>query len=293
MSAGPVAHAPLSRRAMCRLLAVGAGAWWGREAALGAQPQSFRFLVVNDLHHASPDDDGFFRSLVAQMASHGDVDFCLIVGDIADTGRPESFAAVREVFADLRAPIYTVPGNHDNDVEKSTRLYAEAFPGRLNYTFTHKDWQFIGLDSTEAEKWTDTRISDAALAWLDATLPSLDRARPLVLFTHFPLAAGVNLRPLNADDVLARFDGFNLRGSFGGHYHARIERRLGDTPLVINACCSRARDNHDGSVEEGYLLCTAEPNGRLSWEFVEFVAARKAAAATTGQARRAASTSTR
>jgi hypothetical protein len=41
------------------------------------------------------------------------------------------------------------------------------------------------------------------------------------------------------------------------------------------ACCSRLRDNHDGSLAEGYLLCTATADGRLSWEFVEFVAARK------------------
>jgi 3',5'-cyclic AMP phosphodiesterase CpdA len=241
-----------------------------------AQAGAFRFLVVNDLHHASAADDPFFGSLVAQMASHGEADFCLMVGDIADTGRPESFAAIQRIFAGLRMPIHAVPGNHDNDVEKSTRLYSEAFPGRLNYTVVHKGWQFVGLDSTEGEKFQNTRIGDAALSWLDATLPTLDRARPTVLFTHFPLAEGVNLRPLNAGDVLARFKGFNLRATFGGHFHARIERRLGDTPLVINACCSRMRDNHDGSLEEGYLLCTAQPDGRLTWQFVEFLAARKA-----------------
>jgi predicted phosphodiesterase len=264
----------LSRRALLGLVPLGA-AWWTSLAHAQATP--FRFIVVNDLHHATPECDPFFRSLVAQMATHGTIDFCLIVGDIADTGKPESFAAVRDAFSALRVPIYTVPGNHDNDVEKSTRLYAQAFPDRLNYTFAHKGWRFVGLDSTEAEKPENTRISDTTLAWLDKTMPTLNRTQPTVLFTHFPIAEGVNLRPLNAADLLARFKGFNLRASFTGHYHARVERPLGAATLVTNACCSRMRDNHDSSLEEGYILCSASADGQLARQFVEFLPARKKA----------------
>ena len=93
---------------------------------------------------------------------------------------------------------------------------------------------------------------------------------------HFPLASGVNLVPVNAADLLSRVSALNLRGAFTGHYHARIEKRDGNTPLLTNACCSRMRDNHDGSLDEGYLLCSATNDGRLSWEFVEFKPARRA-----------------
>ena len=275
MSGRPVS-ASVSRRALLKLLALGA-AWRTAQSSVAAQQAAIRFIVVNDLHHATPECDPFFRSLVAQMASHGTIDFCLMVGDIADTGKPESFVSVRDAFSTLRVPIYTVPGNHDNDVEKTTRLYSEAFPGRLNYSFAHKGWQFVGLDSTDENKFEKTRISDVTLTWLDATLPTLDRTRPTVLFTHFPLATGVNLVPLNALDVLKRLSVLNVRAAFTGHYHARVERWFADTRLVTNACCSRMRDNHDGSLEEGYLLCTAGTDGRLTSQFVEFTAARKKA----------------
>jgi len=265
----------ISRRAFLEWAgSVGVAAALPWQARLDAQ-QSFRFLVVNDLHHGSSECDAFFASLVKQMGSHGPVDFCLIVGDLADTGTPESFVAVRDVFKPLGAPIYTVPGNHDCDVEKNTRLYNEAFPDRLNYTFTHKEWQFIALDSTDGNKSQETRISEVTLGWMDRTLPTLDRRRPTIVFTHFPLAPDVRLASTNAADVLTRLDGLNLRGEFNGHYHARIERRRREVPLLTNACCSRVRDNHDGSLEEGYLLCTASADGRLSWAFVEFLAARK------------------
>lgn len=267
----------ISRRDALRLLPVGAAAWWSASARVTAQTGTFRFIVVNDLHHATAECDPFFKSLVAHMASQGDVDFCLMVGDIADTGRPESFAAVRSAFAALKVPLYAVPGNHDNDVEKSTRLYAQAFPGQLNYTFTHKEWQFVGLDSTEAEKFENTRISNETLMWLDKTVPTLNRMRPTIVFTHFPLASGVNLVPLNALDVLKRLSPLSVRAAFSGHFHARVERWFGDSKLVTNACCSRMRDNHDGTLEEGYLVCTAGADGRLTSQFVEFGPARKKA----------------
>ena len=253
---------------------VGVAAALPWQAALEAQ-QAFRFIVVNDLHHASSECDPFFASLVTQMRSHGTIDFCFIGGDLADTGKPESFAAVRSAFSKLAVPIYTVPGNHDCDVEKNTRIYSEAFPDRLNYTFRNKDWQFIALDTTDGNKSQGTRTSDVTLGWLERTVQTLDRQRPTILLTHFPLAADVTMASANGGDVLSKLDGFNLRGEFNGHYHARIERKRGEVPLVTNACCSRVRDNHDGSPEEGYLLCSASADGRLTWEFVEFLAARK------------------
>jgi hypothetical protein len=159
-------------------------------------------------------------------------------------------------------------------VETNTRLYSEAFPDRLNYTFRHKEWQFVVLGTTDGNKSVGARIGDAALQWLDRTALTLDRQTPTVVFTHFRLAADVRMAPANAGDVLSRLDGLNLRGEFNGHHHARVERRRGDEPLLTNACCSRVRSNHDGPPEEGYLLCSATTDGRLSWEFVEFALAR-------------------
>lgn len=237
----------------------------------------FRFLVVNDLHHASPECDPFFAQLIAQMRGHGAVEFCLVVGDLADKGRPESLRAMRDAFAQLGAPIHPVPGNHDCDEEQNTRLYAEIFPGALNYHFAHAGWQFIGLDSTHGNNWGDSQIQPATLAWLDATLPQLDRTKPTVVFTHFPLApvAFARLTPTNAAEVVARFADWNLRCAFTGHYHGCTETPSprGDGVVLTNACCARVRDNHDHTTAEGYLLCTAHPGGTLEREFVRFAPA--------------------
>lgn len=270
---------PVSRRSFLRGLAATltvAGITRAARAATRTNP-GFRFLVVNDLHHATPECDPFFAGLVEQMRGHGRVEFCLLVGDLTDQGQPRSFVAIREAFGKLGCPVYAVPGNHDCDVDQTTAIYLRHFPRRLNYEFSREGWQFIGLDSTDGNKWGGSSIQPKTFAWLDAALRRLDPARPTVLFTHFPLIADVNpkLTPVNAGELLDRFAHWNLRAAFSGHYHARTERAVRSAAVLTNACCSRVRGNHDGTIPEGYLLCTAHPDGALEREFVRFVPAER------------------
>jgi hypothetical protein len=188
-------------------------------------------------------------------------------------------AAIRASFEKLETPLHAVPGNHDCDLEKSPRLFSEIFPDNLNYHFAHAGWQFVGLDSTDGNAWGRTTIHEPVFSFLDETLPKLDPTKPTVVFTHFPLVADVrpDLSPVNGADVLKRFEHFNLRGVFTGHYHARTERQFHDAFVVTNACCSRVQKNHDGTIPEGYQLCTAHADGHLEREFIEFKEAEKPA----------------
>ncbi len=270
----------IARRRFLHLLPPLLGAAWlarGRAATdLSPMPHApFRFIVVNDLHHADEACTPFLERLVAQMRTHGPLAFCLIVGDLADTGLRSSLEAVRDAFARLGAPIHPVPGNHDCDLEENTALFESVFPGARNHAFAHAGWNFLGLDSTDGKKWGDTVVGAESLAFLDRTLPTLDRAAPLVLHTHFPMARDVRMASTNADAVLARFAGFNLRAVFSGHYHAFTERAHGPAPLLTHVACSRLRGNHDGTSAEGYQLCTAHADGRLERSFVEFAPASK------------------
>ena len=110
--------------------------------------------------------------------------------------------------------------------------------------------------------------SPPRLRWLDETLPKLDKKRPTVLFTHFPLGFLVPSRPLNADAVLQHFIGFNLQAVFSGHFHAFTTMKVGQVTLTTNRCCAISRANHDGTKEKGYFVCQAK-NGTITKSFVE------------------------
>jgi hypothetical protein len=241
--------------------------------ALAPPSGAFRFIVVNDLHHAAPDCTPLLEALVAHMRDHGPVEFCLVVGDLADKGERASLEAVRDAFGALGAPVYPVPGNHDCDIGENPDLYSSVFPERLNYAFAHRGWQFVGLDTTDGNAWQNTRIGAHTREFLRTTVPTLDPRAPTVVFTHFPLSADVRMASLDAGEILGAFADHDLRHVFGGHFHSRTENRHGKALLETNTCCSRVRSPHDGTSSEGYLLCTAHPDGTLERAFVEFAPA--------------------
>jgi Icc-related predicted phosphoesterase len=178
---------------------------------------------------------------------------------------------IRDAFANLGIPVHAVVGNHDHVSGFDRTAYERIFPEQINYHFAHHGWQVIGLDSSEGTKSKETVISEATLQWLDHSLPKLDPKKPTIVFTHFPLGEGVMNRPLNADAVLQRLAGMNVQAIFSGHFHGFTERHRDQTTLTTDRCCSRIRDNHDGTKEKGWFVCQTK-GGQVIRQFVEFKA---------------------
>lgn len=235
-----------------------------------AANESFRFLVVNDTHYMSDDCGDWLQKVVVQMKTHANTDFCLLVGDLVEVGHRSHLGAVADIFDSLGMPLYTQIGNHDYLTDQDRSGYEAVFPKSLNYWFDHRGWQIVGFDSTQGTSYEGTSIQPGTLAWLRTTLPRLDPARPTMIFTHFPLGAGVKYRPKNSDEALDLFREHNLRAVFNGHFHGTTEREWNSASIVTNKCCALKRNNHDGTSEKGYFLCTVQ-EGTLSKEFVPVV----------------------
>jgi len=260
----------LSRRDMLRvtggsLLALGLGGA-PRLASAADEPGSFRFIVISDIHCRDSRCVGWFREFVAGIRAHRP-DFIIINGDLSDDGSVGQLNGVKDVFGSLGVPLYATLGNHDYAIGDDHTPFNQVFPNSLNYHFEHAGWQFVGLDSTQGRQVIFTHVQAPTLAWLDKALPTLDRAKPTVLYTHFPLGEAVLCRPINADEILNRFDGFNLRATFSGHWHGYAERHFEHATVTNSRCGSWWRANNDGSPQKGYFLCEATPSGDVRHEF--------------------------
>jgi predicted MPP superfamily phosphohydrolase len=246
-----------------------AGLWPGMLRADDTDAgDGFHFVVLNDLHYLNKNCGPFHERVVKQIKNHEQrVEFCLLVGDLAEDGKAEQFDPVRSIYRQLDLPLHIVPGNHDWSTEKDRSAYDDLFPKADNYTFEHAGWQFVALDSTDG-KQASVAVREGPLKWLDGTLPKLNKKKPLVLFTHYPLGPWVVYRSTNADAVLERFKEYNLRAVFNGHFHSSTERQVGGVIITTNKCCSYSHKNHDFTKEKGYFLCHAR-DGKVTREFVE------------------------
>jgi hypothetical protein len=235
----------------------------------------WRFLVVNDLHFVNGACRAWFDQVVAAMTQRTrDAQFCLICGDLADEGTEAQIRVVSEAFAALGIPVHVTIGNHDYVTDLDSSGFEAVYPGPRNSSFEVNGWQFVGLDTTDGTRWEKTTIQLPTFEWVEQNLPHLNPTKPTVIYTHFPLGPEVNNRPLNADALLEQFLSFNLQAVMSGHWHGYTLTDWQGTSCITNRCCSRVRDNHDGTKEKGWFVCEVQ-GGKLTRQFVEIPVAIK------------------
>ncbi len=185
----------------------------------------------------------------------------------------------------LGMKIHHVIGNHDvfgvssqngaspHNLGFGKAMYEERM-GRTYYSFDHKGYHFIVLDSIQIVDPTTWQggVDVAQLAWLRQDLAFLREGMPIVAIVHVPLVTGaLSYVPaktrkdslmfvVNANEVLSLWQGKNVLAVFSGPYaHQRSSclprhsirfmwsslRKLVARPAVGNAgrlyCCSPPR----------------------------------------------------
>jgi 3',5'-cyclic-AMP phosphodiesterase len=202
-------------------------------------------LVQLSDHHLGADWFGIdpvarLRAAVAAVRELPDPpNAVLISGDLTDDADPAAYEAVREALAPLRAPLFPLPGNHDERAPLRAAFgLAGAGAERIDYSAELGPLRLVVLDSTVPGR-VEGGIDAAALAWLDTELAAAPQM-PTVLATHHPPLAtgipawdGINLTAaerLALAAVVSRHP--QLLAILGGHLHASAASALGGVPVL-------------------------------------------------------------
>jgi Icc protein len=97
----------------------------------------------------------------------------LISGDLADTAADAEYEQVRKLLAPLDAPLYVLPGNHD---DRSALRHHFAVPGAdggpVLYAVDLGPLRLVALESTRPAE-DRGELDSERLAWLDAELAAV------------------------------------------------------------------------------------------------------------------------
>jgi Icc protein len=166
-------------------------------------------------------------------------DAVLMSGDLAENAADDEYEIVRALLAQLSAPVYVLPGNHD---DRDTLRRHFDLPGAIGapvqYAVDLGPLRLVVVDSTRPGE-DRGELDVGRLSWLDAELAGAPDQVTLVALHHPPVSTGVaawdELGLPAADrralgDVLQRHP--QVRRVVAGHVHRTMSAELAGRPVV-------------------------------------------------------------
>ena len=176
---------------------------WGQTA--------FKFAWVSDTHLYPKNVNTRFvekavRAMKEVQAMNPPADFLIFGGDLAQLGDPVELDLGNDILKEVKIRKVFIPGEHDWYLDMGKKW--EALFGKQPWTFDHKGVRFVGLDTvsraadkkmTPTERMGHMATLDGSVAgawagvgrdqleWLNKTLSSWAKDRPVIVFTHNPL----------------------------------------------------------------------------------------------------------
>ncbi len=220
----------------------------------------FRFAIISDPHLYSDKDHVFDRQLEDAVAQVNKLqtqpDFVLITGDVSHHGEADQIAKGKRILSKLKAPIRSIPGEHDWYLDMGT-AWRGAF-GNETWSFDHKGVHFIGMNSILVpDFWTAAKLTPAQrrdwfmplnspvpgvwgvhekqLEWLKKDVANLSADVPVVVFTHSPLwdyYPRWNFQVSDSKEVRDILGKFVSVMAYHGHVHHTVYNKVGNLTSI-------------------------------------------------------------
>ncbi len=255
--------------------------------------QEFSFAFFTDLHLNNDGKANSFKGLeqAISVVKKDNIDFVLSGGDNVDVDgmKVDQLEKAKDLYGRYKDIVknsgltwfYSI-GNHDRfwhtKGEYGTGLFNDYF-GKPYYSFEHKGWLFIVLNSTEI---CDNKycISDVQKEWLSSLLKKIPSSQPIILSSHvpflslyYPVLEGYYTDAdtfINQKEIRGLFDNHNLKLVLQGHQHLYEEIKVkGVQYITAGAISANWWGGNFHGTEEGFLKVNIRGND-FSWDYVDY-----------------------
>lgn len=252
---------------------------------------SFSFVFMTDIHIQPRQNavEGFEQAISLANSLHPD--FVITGGDLVMDALAQPFEIADSLFRlyvktskRFKVPVYNTIGNHEHfGVYKESKVSTthpeygskmfERYLGKPYYSFNHKGWHFIILNSvaiTSQRRYIGL-IDKQQMEWIEHDLANIAPTTPIIVSSHIPLISlwtpvfEGNMKVndsstvvTNAQEVLKLFSGYNLRLVLQGHQHfyEDITYQFDGQSLrfiTAGAVCASWWNGPERGLQEGFL----------------------------------------
>ncbi|SER46407.1 outer membrane protein assembly factor BamB family protein [Pedobacter rhizosphaerae] len=232
--------------------------------SLGTFAQTFKYAFVTDTHVGSGTGEEDLRRTVADINEQQNLDFIVITGDITEMGTNDELKLAKSILAELRKPYYIIPGNHDTGWSESGGVNFIKEFGNDKFVFDHKGYRFIACASGPYVRMSDGHIPRDATVWLEKTLKSTPKNKPIVFLNHYPLDNSLD----NWYEATDRLKKYNIQYALCGHGHNNHAYNFEGIEATMGRSNLRAKDSIGGynivtMTKDSVFFATKKPTQEL------------------------------
>ncbi len=273
-----------------------------------SSPAHFDFVFFTDTHIQPELDAAHGCDMAFRKIATINADFAIMGGDhvfdalsVDRTRANTVFDLYKTTEQSIKMPLHHTIGNHDvfgilpasgvapTDPGYAKKMYEDRM-GKTYYSFDHKGWHFIILDSiqpTEDHAW-QALIPAKQLSWLKDDLAQTGTQKPIIVTVHAPLVSAFatyapksqpghtppakynTMTVDNSAEVLAAFEGHNIVAVLQGHLHINeIVTLRGVQYITGGAVCGNWWRGPLLGYPEGFTVVSAR-NGSITTRYESY-----------------------
>jgi len=152
---------------------------------------SERFILaqISDTHVRADDGGAAARQLRKALDQARDykADVILVTGDLVNDERPDEYGIFADTIANPSAPLFVLPGNHDDRTGMREALPEHHYlprSGPLSFTIEDFDVRIVAIDQIVPGE-THGLLTQSEANWLDRTLAAAPD-KPTIVALHHP-----------------------------------------------------------------------------------------------------------
>lgn len=175
-----------------------------------------RFAVLSDIHVTPGNANESYLKQAVQEINADAYDAIIVDGDLSNEGSDEQLVNVKNILSEVTAPLYIIPGNHENNWSQSaTKSFIDLW-GNDRFVFVQDSLVVVGINCGPFMKMGDGHVKQEDLHWLESTLDSLARpGRRVLSFCHYALNPDLD----NYADYIKILERYSVVAHINGHYH--------------------------------------------------------------------------
>jgi Icc protein len=268
-----------------------------------SEKESFSFAFLTDIH-LTPDLNAVagFKQAITTI-NDLNPDFVITGGDLIMDALGQRYTRADSLYnlysetaGNFKMPVHNTMGNHEiygiyksSDADTLNPEYGERmFEKRLGnsyYSFAHKGWKFMILNSVEDTKKNryTGKIDEEQVTWIKDELHNTDSLTPIVVCTHIPfltantqkyegttVANDSSTVIYNGKEVLDLFTGHNLKLVLQGHLHTVEDIYIDGIHFITGGAVSAGWwKGPNRGFEEGFMLITTNKDD-ITWKYVDY-----------------------